>query len=175
MTLEEARAITAAGLKIVSVWETDPTRPDYFSFARGRQDGLLALAAARRAGQPAGSAICFAVDYEPRPADLDRIAAYFRGVRAAGGPYRVGAYGSHAVIARVHAEGLAEFLWQTAAWSGARVHEAAHLFQYRNGVNWCGFTNDADHALREPGWWSAAAASMPSGTGARARAGRRGA
>lgn len=93
---EEARTLTAAGLRLGAVWESAGTHAGYFGRAQGRSDGSAALALARAVGQPEGSSIYFAVDYDPSQADLDGpVADYFSALASIlGSGYRIGVYGS---------------------------------------------------------------------------------
>jgi hypothetical protein len=127
---EEARAVSANGMKLVAVWEYLSNRPEHFSYERGYADAITAYQQARAIGQPYGSAIYFAVDYNASPRDIaGAVNQYFRGVRAAlaaagGGlpTYRVGVYGSGAVCAYLKGVRLADYAWLSAssAWSGSR-------------------------------------------------------
>ena len=123
----EAQRLTAAGVKIVTVWEWHSTNPVYFTYASGYTDALAAYRQARAVGQPPGSAIYFAVDFNARGEALYQIDQYFRGVNAglaaAGGgrlPYRIGVYGSGAVCAEIKGAGLAQYAWLSGstAWDG---------------------------------------------------------
>ena len=126
---DEAQLISAAGLKIVTVWEDAPASTDYFSHARGVDDGTSAYHAAMLLGQPRGSAIYFAVDYDaPQGAIAGAITDYFRGVRdgfatiAAGQDpaYRIGVYGSGATCHWLLSQGFATYAWlaQSTGWAG---------------------------------------------------------
>jgi len=79
---------------------------------------------AERIGQPAGSAIYFAVDHDYfRSSDLASIREYFAEISAAfGRTYKVGVYGSGTVAKTVLNAGTAELVWLAAAtgWSGTR-------------------------------------------------------
>jgi len=141
LTRPEARAITAAGLQIVSCWQLGPQqqRP-YFTRARGLTDGRRAFTAAQAIGQPANTPIYFAVDYDAFT-DQDRAAvlAYFEGVRDAlnqqiannATSYVIGVYGNGCVLAWCQAQGIVTFFWQAFApgwcnnrpiWAGANLH-----------------------------------------------------
>src|SRR5258708_31907380 len=63
----EAKLVSAVGLQLVTVWEDAATHTGYFSRARGVDDGTSAYHAALLVGQPPGSAIYFAVDYDAPP------------------------------------------------------------------------------------------------------------
>jgi glycoside hydrolase-like protein len=124
----EARAVSSAGMDLVAVWESHSHRPDYFSYASGYYDALAAYRQAKAIGQPSGSAIYFAVDYNAQEPDVrGPVDQYFRGIAAglaaAGGPardYRVGVYGSGAVCDYLKRTRLAEYAWlsNSTAWTG---------------------------------------------------------
>lgn len=133
LSLGEARALSGAGLKIGVVWETSGTHAAFFTRAQGLADGAQAFRMASEAiGQPFGSAIYFAVDYDPTQADIDGgIANYFTGVRAAlyvanvGQPsYRVGVYGSGLCCGALVERGMAELSWlsQSSGFAGSRQY-----------------------------------------------------
>ena len=81
----EARALSQAGMRIGVVWETAGTHAGFFSRAQGLADGAAAfLMASQVIGQPIGSAIYFAVDYDPTQADIDgAISNYRSGITSA--------------------------------------------------------------------------------------------
>src|SRR5205823_7025807 len=110
----EAQRLSMLGVNIVTVWEWHSHDPAYFSYASGYSDAISAYSQAKAVGQPAGSAIYFAVDYNAPSSDISgSIERYFRGVAAglaaAGGgrsEYKVGVYGSGAVCAAIKRTGL---------------------------------------------------------------------
>jgi len=129
LTAEEANELSAATLQIVVVWEDAPTTADYFSRDRGVDDGTHAYESAVELGQPAGSGIYFAVDFDASLAEISGpIAEYFRGVQDGfaaqsgdGAPaYRIGVYGSGATCKWLRDQGLAELSWlaQSTGWAG---------------------------------------------------------
>ena len=133
LSLGEARALSQAGLRIGVVWETAGTRAGFFTRAQGLADGAAAFQMARDViGQPFGSAIYFAVDFNPTQADLDgAISNYFTGVHAAlfvaaeGQPsYRVGVYGSGLCCATLIDRGQASLSWlsQSTGFAGSRQY-----------------------------------------------------
>jgi hypothetical protein len=133
LSLGEARALSAAGLRIGVVWETSGTHAGFFSRAQGLADGAQAWRMARESiGQPFGSAIYFAVDYDPTQADLDGVISnYFTGVHAAlyvaneGQPsYQVGVYGSGLCCATLMERGMASLSWlsHSTAFAGSRQY-----------------------------------------------------
>jgi hypothetical protein len=139
LSLGEARALSAAGLQIGVVWEAAGTNVGYFTRAQGLEDGACAWRLAREAiGQPFGSSIYFAVDFDPTQADIDgAIQDYFTGVHAAlyaagsGAPsYQVGVYGSGLCCATLVESGAARFSWlaQSGAYAGTRQYAEQKLY-----------------------------------------------
>jgi hypothetical protein len=139
LSLGEARALCAAGLRIGVVWETAGTHVGFFTRAQGLADGASAYRMAREAiGQPFGSAIYFAVDYDPTQADIDgAIGDYFTGVHAAlyvaneGQPsYAVGVYGSGLCCASLVESGAATYSWlsQSSSYAGSRQYAEQKLY-----------------------------------------------
>jgi hypothetical protein len=128
LSAEEARAVTAAGKKLVAVWQYKSNKPEHFSYASGQADGMAAHRQAKAVGQPPGTAIYFAVDYNaPEPDVRSLIDPYFRGVAAglaaAAGKqreYRIGVYSSGAVCSYLKGARLAELTWlsHSRAWAG---------------------------------------------------------
>lgn len=150
LTSDEARSLSEAGFNIVSVWEDNSVKASWFNWDRGIREGSQAVEMAQLAGQPAGTAVYFAVDYDAQDADMPAIAAYFDAVQSVIAPYKVGVYGGYRVID--YFAGRVPFLWQTYAWSAGRVHPKAQLYQFQNGVN-IGGQVDLDKCFAEPGWW----------------------
>jgi hypothetical protein len=139
LSLGEARALCKAGLRIGVVWETSGTRAGFFNRAQGLADGAAAFLMAREViGQPYGSAIYFAVDYDATQADLDgAVSNYFTGVHAAlyvgaeGQPsYRVGVYGSGLCCGTLLERGMASLGWlsQSAAFAGTQAYAAQRRY-----------------------------------------------
>ncbi len=140
LALTEAKAILATGMQIVTVYEDGPTQAGYFSKARGEQDGKHAHGFASAIGQPARSAIYFAVDYDASKADTQGvIEQYFEGVRdglavAGGGTaqYDIGVYGSGRVCAHIkEASKLARYSWlaESHGWAGHSTYPTPDIRQ----------------------------------------------
>ncbi|MBV8121251.1 MAG: DUF1906 domain-containing protein [Alphaproteobacteria bacterium] len=128
LSIGEARLLSSLGLKIVAVWESHSRTPGYFSYSSGFSDAMTAYRQAKAIGQPPGSAIYFAVDFNAQGRSFERIDEYFRGIQAglaaASGripDYAVGVYGSGAVCDAVKAAGLARYAWlsNSIAWTGS--------------------------------------------------------
>ena len=158
----EAERLSALGLKIVTVWEWHSGTPAYFTYASGYSDALSASRQAKGVGQPPGSAIYFAVDFNARGSELWQIDQYFRGVNAglaaAGGglpEYKVGVYGSGAVCAAVRDARLAHYAWLSGstAWDGTPGYSAWDIRQAPSGGRFpnLSFDHDANEARNDYG------------------------
>jgi hypothetical protein len=131
LTIEEARAISAAGMFNVSICERgDPTDVSYFDFQRGAQDGQAMYAALLALTQPPGTPVYFCVDFDATEADITAaVVPYFTGVRQAfaqgtGNPSQrntIGVYGNGLVCERLKSLGLVHFTWlaQPVDWGGS--------------------------------------------------------
>jgi hypothetical protein len=165
----EAQLLSLAGLNIVAVWESHSRDPGHFSYDSGYHDATTAAAQARAIGQPPGSAIYFAVDYNVRDHELPAIDEYFLGIAAAftaaggGHPlYEVGVYGSGTVCAAIKGAGLARYSWLTnsIAWAGSTTYEDWNISQGGPMVG-LSFNHDGDEAKEDYGGFRVAAAGLP--------------
>jgi hypothetical protein len=128
----EAQAISRESMAIVAVYENAPTRPSYFSFASGHNDGVDAYHYANQViHQPFGSAIYFAVDFDaPASVIAGSVKDYFEGVAkgfgdaANGNPvYDIGVYGSGATCAWLLANSRwVKYSWlaESTGWTGSQ-------------------------------------------------------
>ncbi len=130
LELAEAKALAAAGLRIGVVFEEGNNKASAFGTAEGERAVAAALRCAEAIGQPAGSAIYFAVDYDAEPADLDAVKSYFQAVNEAIGGYKVGAYGSGSVLTALGDAGLAEYFWLSMSMGWRDSHA------YASGGTW---------------------------------------
>jgi hypothetical protein len=113
LTAAEVRDYRAAGLGIVTVWESTAARALEGSGA-GVTDAHTAWSQRAGVGLPDTTVVHFAVDTDT---DWAAVEPYFRGVQSVLGSSRTGVYGGLRVIQGAHAAGL-RYLWQTVAWSG---------------------------------------------------------
>lgn len=132
LTAEEARGLAALGFRLGTVFQQ--RHRSLADFADPARDAARAFGyAGATLRQPGGSAIWFAVDHDfCGAAELGAIRRYFEGlVRAReaapqAARYRIGAYGSGAVLSALREAGLADLLWLAVArgWSGTRAFDA---------------------------------------------------
>lgn len=144
LTRAEADALIAAGLAVVSNAE-GAADGALGGFNAGVDHARSAHAMAVQCGMPPDRPIYFSVDFQPTDTQLKGpVADYLLGAASVlgAGNARVGVYGSYKTVAFCAANGLAQWLWQTYAWSSWRDpdgvtrvhwHPAAHVQQYFNG------------------------------------------
>ena len=157
LSAPEASAIQTAGLDIVSIWEAAGDRATTFTYQNGRREALAALEQARQVGQPPGSAIYFAVDFDASISQIDAgIIPYFRAANeVVPADYVVDGYGSGLVLSRLDAEGLISHGWLAGAmgWQGSRAYKNAALTEIEQDTPsdpW-GFGFDVDRNYARPG------------------------
>ena len=161
MDKTEADGIMAAGLQIVSIWETNPTHAAYFTKDQGVLDAKEASSYAKAISQTEGSAIYFAVDYDAAPADMPLILNYFSGVREGiDKNFRVGVYGSYSVLHKLYHHQAVDFYWQTTSWSRGNVAGFHHILQYQHNTNLAGILVDYNEFSNRAGSWSRNAGSI---------------
>lgn len=140
----EVQAIGAAGMRLCIVYEGAGDRISAFSEDIGYRDAAHCRQYGKsEIGQPAGSAVYFAVDAD-FPAGLikSNVIPYFRGVAHAFGEgsglprYRVGVYGSGAVCEAMLDSGLAELTWVSCSsgWSGSKAFVASGRWNLRQSL-----------------------------------------
>ncbi|WP_164821350.1 glycoside hydrolase domain-containing protein [Paenibacillus koleovorans] len=153
LTPEEATAISEAGLKIVSVFETTADRA-LGGRTAGLADGALAAQVAARVGQPEGSAIYYAVDFDATPSQMWTVIEYLKACAEASPAFMAGVYGSYKVMQAVGQAGASTKYWQTYAWSQGLVADFNNLYQYQNDIVVHGIAIDLDQAYGDEGWWT---------------------
>lgn len=167
LTAPEAQALSAAGLKIVAVWENGfPTTPGYFSYHMGLTDATSALAIAKKVGQPNG-AIYFAVDFDASAQDLEGvIRSYFVGVakvfQQVGNPYAIGVYGSGLTCSTVERifPGI-RYAWMamSTGWAGYKAFTGWSILQLES-QSIAGLSCDIDECMNDCGAFTVAAPSQ---------------
>lgn len=116
----EAQALSEAGFQIAVVFQLSQNKASDFTEQKGYDAGISAFGRARDIiGQPRGSAIYFAVDYNASSGEIEsNIIPYFEGVKRAfeeksqvGTRYKVGAYGSGLVVNTLLEKELIDYRW----------------------------------------------------------------
>lgn len=177
----EAQRLSSLGTNIVTVWEWHSGDPAYFTYATGYNDALSAARQANTVGQPPGSAIYFAVDFNARGPALYQVDQYFRGVNAglaaAGGgrrQYKIGVYGSGAVCAATRGAGLAQYAWLSGstAWDGTAAYGGWNIRQASPGARFANlsFSHDVNEASSDYGGFQLANYATPAATAVAAAA-----
>ena len=174
LSASEAQRLSSMGLKIVAVWEPHDPDPGYFSYYSGYNDAIAAYGQARAVGQPAGSAIYFAVDFNAH--EVEPIEQYFHGITAgleaaSSGrmDYRIGVYGSGDVCDTVKQAGLAQYSWlsNSISWAGSLDYDDWNIRQGDTSTD-LSFSHDSDEAKDDYGGFQVAnediAAPSPAGS-----------
>lgn len=152
LTAQEAHHITDAGMYIVSFYERWASRVREGAEV-GVFDGRHALDLARAVGQPEGSSIYPAVDYDAPVSDYDRIEAYLRAFDAEIEGYEMGVYGSYAVCKAMYERGVTRKVMQTYAWSRGQVFLQNSIYQYENDIHVNGIGIDRCESNGDAGGW----------------------
>jgi Domain of unknown function (DUF1906) len=155
----EARRLSSQGLKIVAVYEYHSPDPAHFTYDSGYSDASLAYSQAKAVGQPPGSAIYFAADFNAQGDAVQSVIDYFHGINAglatAGGgraEYAVGVYGSGVVCDAVKRAGLARYSWlsNSITWDGATDYQGWDIMQGQ-ALPGLSFDQDTDQARSDYG------------------------
>lgn len=150
----EASAIAAAGLQLFVVFEDKGDPP--LGGTAGSTDAQLALEQAEAIGQPAGSAIYFAMEHLPNgytSNDLPGVKAYFEQVRAAfEGKYKVGVYSDGVVCDAMLSAGLCDYAWLSASrgFPGSKAFYSSNRWSLAQqtpiDLDWNGISVDTNEA-----------------------------
>jgi len=168
LQLAEAQALGAHGVQIAVVFQQRQNQVADFTEVKGTAAGRRAYRHAHdNIGQPAGSAIYFAVDFDASPDEIEKaIRPFFKGIKrafdeesAGATQYRLGVYGSGLVCRMLSDKGLIDFIWlaMSRGFSGTREALAArefHLAQRAPAATLCGLDvdfNDANPAHTDLG------------------------
>jgi hypothetical protein len=114
----------SVGIKVFSIYELGyPTKMSYFTATQGTHDGLAACQTAKVLGQPQGTSIFAAFDYDPTVQDIngplkDYMAAFRTQCQKFG--YLASAYGSGLLLQAYTNLGICHhsFLAGSTGWSG---------------------------------------------------------
>lgn len=136
ITVAEKNLLLSKNFSIVSIWEKgSPTSVNYFSSSRGTSDAKLAISGATSIGQPTGTPIYFAVDYDATEADVsgkinDYITAIIAEFNRQNNPYKVGLYGSGAVLEYFRSRIIYTMLACARGWRGTTAFSRFYIRQY---------------------------------------------
>jgi len=156
----EVSDMRANGVAVALIWERKIIgQPDRATEGHGAgvADAQAAVAQADAVGLP-DNPIYFCVDfdipdYSPGNADarakLGPVGDYFEGVLSVLPRDRVGVYGGFFAVSRALDAGLAQWAWQTAAWSGGQEDPRLHLFQRVGTVTVDGVDCDVNEARKD--------------------------
>ncbi|WP_152540370.1 peptidoglycan-binding protein [Sporolactobacillus terrae] len=158
-TLEKAEvsALKEAGITIYSIRQTTNNTTSFFNYARGVSEAQEAEKWAESIGQPSGTAIYFAVDFDARGAALEAVKQFFKGVSDMLNDYKIGVYGSYSVVGALSETSYTDFYFQTYAWSNGKVSKHADLYQYKNGQTIADVTVDYNEVKGDVGEWGVTA------------------
>lgn len=161
MTPAEVQALSAAGIYIVSVWESAGNKASFFTLPQGKMDAAAAVEFGHHIGQTDYSPIYFAVDYDARPND---VFDYFEGIRfvmpqsgSNQSLYKIGVYGSGDICKALKEGGYVSYTWlaQAMGWSGSRTYADWNIKQLPSGVC-AGMAVDFDETRGDGGGWKLA-------------------
>ena len=119
LTRPEAEAIIAAGLSLSAVHQAGGAGASSFSAAKGREDAAYTFKHAIEViGQPAGTAIYFAVDFDCNEAQFENnVIPHFKAINemnesgAFSKQFVIGAYGNGLVLSGLLEKELCRFAW----------------------------------------------------------------
>ena len=134
---DEFTDLITNGINVVFNWETTA---DFMlgGHDAGVTDATTALGYIRSFPNMASAnpTIYFSCDFDEAPNQQDAINAYLTGAGSVlGGPDHVGIYGAYYVCGRALDAGVANYMWQTEAWSGGNIDSRVDIMQ-RNGLGY---------------------------------------
>ena len=150
LTPGEAMTLSQHGIALVSNWEWSANRA-----VQGHDAGVWDAGTAAKihhaCGGPSDRPIYFSVDVDVAE---QAVLAYFKGVAAAIGLHRTGAYGSYRVLHELFNAGAITWGWQTYAWSYGAWEPRAHIQQYENSMSMAGHSVDYNRSIKSDfGQW----------------------
>lgn len=160
LTLDEAKALNAAGLTVVANAEGS-TAGLTGGFNVGAAWARDAEAHFATCGMPRGRPIYLSVDFDVQASQWASVATALRGAASVIGLNRVGVYGGRHAIEWARRDNVATWFWQTYAWSNGFWVPGNHIEQYQNDVVVAGASVDLDRSLKSDfGQWTVNGAEM---------------
>jgi hypothetical protein len=155
LTVDEARRLSEAGIKIWPVYQNRHRQQSDFSAVKGKLEAQDALDYAKNViNQPTGSGIYFSADFDASQATFaTAIRPHFEAVAAAfaaaGNPYRIGVYGSGAVCESLLDAGLVQLTWlsQSSGFRGTQQFKDSRRWNILQALpvsGFCDFDDDVD-------------------------------
>jgi hypothetical protein len=149
MSLAEVQTLNAAGLDVVTNYET--TQGFMLGgYSAGVSAAKAALEQARAAGMPDRRPVYFSLDLDPHTlTDLQwrNVFAFLDGAASVLGRDMVGGYGGYLFLKRAFDAGKIAWGWQTYGWSGGVWEPRAQIQQFSNGQRVGGASVDYDRAM----------------------------
>lgn len=159
LSLPQTSHFSSLGIYNLGIWEGAGDHAGYFTPQQGAMDGEHAAAQAKDAGQPLGTPIYFAADYDSEPAEIIPYATKFQdSVKAAG--FVTGIYGNGITCQALKSAGIVSYTWlsQSTGFSGyEQWHPHANIVQGPE-YTWAApdgksFDVDGDAANGDSGAW----------------------
>ena len=145
ITRTELLELHKAGIEVALVFETTADRARYGAKA-GAADAQSAQQQVAALGFP-NAVVYFAVDFDPHGHETT-IVSYIHAAAQVLGVKRTGVYGGLNAVKAVLDAKVANYGWQTLAWSYGKWDPRRHLEQYANGQKIAGHSVDLDRALK---------------------------
>ena len=157
----EAALLARAGMDIACVYQDRARALEDFGAERGEQDAIAALTYAGQVGQPAGSAVYFAVDADFSAQQIQSaVVPYFESVQRvfsqAGGGTRylaIGVYGSGLTCRLIGQLPFVSFSWlaESSGWRESSAFGAWSIKQHVNsGQSLCALGNQFEDCESKP-------------------------
>ncbi|WP_310618490.1 DUF1906 domain-containing protein [Flexibacterium corallicola] len=152
----EAQQLLDAGLSLFTVYEDANNAASCFTSALGEKDAKVAIDQAQNMiGQPYGSGIYFAVDYDASQEDYEsHIKPYFVAVnqvfRSQGNPFIVGAYGSGLICSNLLSDNLTKYTWLSMSKGFSGYSEFLGSGQWNLSQQYCQESQSFDTDLINP-------------------------
>ena len=132
LAIFEAQELSDVGIPIVSIWEGHGNKATFTS-EQGKADGIAARGAAMAIGQPRGTVIISAIDYNAPEGDWPGIEDYFSEFSLAlSTSYKAGGYGNGLMLGKLLDQNLISVAYLAGAegWWGSVGFTRWHIRQH---------------------------------------------
>jgi len=159
LTFAEVKSLSTAGLDVVALWESASDKADHFAYSSGVDEGTSAYRQALLSGQPRGTPIYFAVDFDASSTQIaGPILDYFKGIAdgfntiSGNAPaFKVGVYGSGLVCAWLKNHNLVTHTWLAMSRKWAGFNYSDWNIKQGAALPGLGFDHDSDTARADYG------------------------